>query len=251
MNLSEELNKAIERTNLIDIHIGGLDLSITDTVVSTWILMAVIILLAMVFTRNFQRVPTGKQNVVESIVEFMNKFCRDSIGHHWKTFAPYLGTILIFLAISNISAIFSILPTGEELYKLTGVGFFQHMPQFKLRPPTKDINVTVAMALMSILTVIFAGIRFKKMSGWLHTFIEPMPIVLPFKILEYFIRPLSLSLRLFGNMLGGFIVMELIYIAMPILAPAALSVYFDLFDGLLQAYVFVFLSSLYISEAIE
>jgi F-type H+-transporting ATPase subunit a len=79
----------------------------------------------------------------------------------------------------------------------------------------------------------------------------PVPVMLPFNILEYFIKPLSLALRLFGNILGAFIVMELIYMALPVVAPAALSLYFDLFDGVLQAYVFMLLTSLYIAEAVE
>jgi F-type H+-transporting ATPase subunit a len=113
------------------------------------------------------------------------------------------------------------------------------------------MNLTVTMALMSILLVIFASIRIKGLKGWLRYHIEPIPIILPFKLLDYFIRPLSLSMRLFGNILGAFIVMELLYVAMPMVLPAAFSIYFDLFDGMLQAYVFVFLTSLYIAEAIE
>jgi F-type H+-transporting ATPase subunit a len=107
------------------------------------------------------------------------------------------------------------------------------------------------MAIMSMCVVLFAGIKYKKMSGWLKSFIEPTPVMLPFKILELFIKPTSLALRLFGNILGAFIVMELIYMALPAIAPAALSLYFDLFDGILQAYVFMFLTSLYIAEALE
>ena len=89
------------------------------------------------------------------------------------------------------------------------------------------------------------------MKGWLKSFAEPVPIILPINILEVFIRPLSLCMRLFGNVLGAFVVMELIKLLVPVVVPVAFSCYFDIFDGLIQAYVFVFLTSLFIKEAIE
>ena len=88
-------------------------------------------------------------------------------------------------------------------------------------------------------------------SGWLHSFLEPIAIVTPFNILDLITRPLSLCMRLFGNVLGAFVIMKLIEQVLPVVLPAVFSLYFDLFDGLLQAYVFVFLTSLYIKEAIE
>ena len=78
-----------------------------------------------------------------------------------------------------------------------------------------------------------------------------MVILTPINILEIFIRPLSLCMRLFGNVLGAFVIMELVKLVVPVGVPAILSLYFDVFDGLIQAYVFVFLTSLYISEAVE
>ena len=80
---------------------------------------------------------------------------------------------------------------------------------------------------------------------------QPIAIMTPINILEVFIRPLSLCMRLFGNVLGAFVIMELVELVVPVGVPAILSLYFDLFDGLVQAYVFVFLTSLYIAEAVE
>ena len=82
-------------------------------------------------------------------------------------------------------------------------------------------------------------------------FAKPMAILTPINILEIFIRPLSLCMRLFGNVLGAFVIMELVTLVVPVGVPAILSLYFDVFDGLIQAYVFVFLTSLYIAEAVE
>jgi len=235
MDMSEKLTHAINPSVIFEIHLFGITIPIRDTIVTIWVIMAGIILLSFILTRKLKTVPEGKQNVAEIFVEFINSFAKNNIGHHWRHFAPYLGTILIFLIFANIVSIFNIIP-GEH---------------FKLRPPTKNINVTACLAIISIMVVLFSGIRFKKFSGWLKSFIEPIPIVLPFKILDYFIRPMSLALRLFGNILGAFIIMELIYLVVPAVIPAFLSLYFDLFDGILQAYIFVFLTSLYITETIE
>ena len=113
------------------------------------------------------------------------------------------------------------------------------------------MGVTAGMAILSILLVEFAGIRQKGTKGWLKSFIEPIPIIAPINLLEVVTRPLSLCMRLFGNMLGGFVVMELIKQVVPLIVPIPFSFYFDIFDGLLQAYVFVFLTALFMTEEME
>lgn len=235
MELGERLSHAMESHTVFTIELLGLEIPVSDAVVSMWVIMVAMIFLSIIFVRKFSLVPSKKQNVIEIIVEFINNLVKNAIGHHWKAFAPYLGTVILFLILANTVSIFNFIP-GEG---------------FKLQPPTKNINVTACMAVMSICLVTFAGIRYKKFSGWLKSFVEPTPIMLPFKILELAIKPTSLALRLFGNILGAIIVMELVYIALPIVLPAAISIYFDLFDGILQAYVFVFLTSIYIAEAVE
>ncbi|RXE62179.1 F0F1 ATP synthase subunit A, partial [Muribaculaceae bacterium Isolate-001 (NCI)] len=87
--------------------------------------------------------------------------------------------------------------------------------------------------------------------GWIKSFTEPIAIVTPINILEVFIKPLSLCMRLFGNVLGAFVIMELLKLLVPVALPVPFSFYFDVFDVLIQAYVFVFLTSMYIKEAIE
>ena len=122
---------------------------------------------------------------------------------------------------------------------------------FGITPPTKDLNTTAGLALMTIVLVQYAGIREKGVGGWLKSYTEPVAIITPLNILEIGIKPLSLCMRLFGNILGAYIIMELIIYVVPAVVPLVASAYFDIFDGLLQAYVFCFLSSLYIHEAIE
>jgi F-type H+-transporting ATPase subunit a len=151
----------------------------------------------------------------------------DMIGEEGKQYVPYLVTVLIYIACSNVIGLFG------------------------LKPPTKDLNVTVALSLMSIILIEAAGIRKKGFKNWLKAFAEPVPIIAPINVLEIFIRPLSLCMRLFGNVLGAFVIMELIKQLVPVALPLPFSFYFDIFDGLIQAYVFVFLTSLFIKEAVE
>ena len=113
------------------------------------------------------------------------------------------------------------------------------------------MNVTIGLAVASIIYIQVAGIRQKGPGGWLKSFAKPSPVVLFNNVLELVIKPLSLCMRLFGNILGAFILMELIKMVVPAVVPMVLSLYFDIFDGFIQAYVFVFLNSIYIQEAIS
>jgi F-type H+-transporting ATPase subunit a len=200
-----------------------------------WTIMAFLIIASLILTHKLKTIPTGKQNIAESFVEFINNMARDNIGHHWKTFAPYMGTIFMFLVLSNTASLFNILP------------------EFEITPPTKDINVTAALSILSMSFLIFNGFRIKKFKGFIKSHFQPMFLLGFFiKMLDYFTRSLSLCLRLFGNVLACFIVMEVIYsIPYSYFYPGILSIYFDIFDGILQTYIFVFLTSIYFSEAVE
>ena len=118
---------------------------------------------------------------------------------------------------------------------------------------SKSLQVTAALALTSIVLVEFAGIRAKGIKGHLKSFAQPVAVVLPINLLEIIIKPLSLCMRLFGNVLGAFIIMELLksIVFFKVGVSLAFSFYFDLFDGFLQAYIFVFLTAMYVQEAIE
>lgn len=246
-----DVGKILNPPPVFTINVFGITIPITESIIVMWIIMAVIIVLAIIFTRNLKTVPKGRQNVTELIVDFINNLMKNNIGHHWRRFAPYFGTVFIFLLFANTISLFSVLPSGEDLYKITGISFFENIPQFTLTPPTKDYNVTLTLALMTVLMVLFCGIRYKGFGGWIKSFVHPSPIMAPFHVLDYVIRTLALSLRLFGAILAGFIIMELLYEYAAPVVPVSLNWFFDIFDGVLQAYIFVFLSSIYISEAIE
>ena len=225
--LAKNLMEELECKTVFTIPVlGGLE--IKESIVVTWIIMAVLILLSIFLTRNLKIDHISKrQAVAELIVTKLTGIVEGMIGEKGKAFVPYLTTVLVYIGVSNIIGLF---------------GF---------KSPTKDLNVTIALAVLSIVLVEAAGIYYLGVKKWLHKFTEPIAIVTPINILEVFTRPLSLCMRLFGNVLGSFVIMELIKMIVPVFLPTVFSLYFDIFDGLLQAYVFVFLTSLYIGEEIE
>ena len=223
---------------------------ITDAVVVMWIITAAIIAAVWFVTRKLKDIPHGAQNIAEMYVDFLNDFSRNQIGRAYKIFAPYIGMLLIFIAMSNIIAIFNIIPSGKTLAAVFRDARLERF-NLSLEPPTKNFNVTLCLALATMFIFIVSEFRFKGVRGWVSSFYRPSPVFGFVKILDYAVRPMSLCLRLFGNILGGFIVMNLLYGVAPLIIPAVVGIYFDLFDGVLQAYVFAVLTSLYFSEAAE
>ncbi len=229
-DIAAELQELLDVRTLFTLHIGGIDIPISESTVVTWIILAVVLIICLVLGTNLKVKNISKRQAVsEFIVTKLEAVAGDMIGEEGKGYVPYLIAVFIFLLFSNTFGIF---------------GF---------KPPTKDLNVTAGLAIMSILTVQFANIKKHNPWGWIKSFAKPVAVVTPINILELVIKPLSLCMRLFGNVLGAFIIMELIKTAMPVpvIVPAVFSLYFDLFDGILQAYVFVFLTGMYIKEALE
>lgn len=244
------MHVSIESRVYASINIGGTSVPfITDAVVTMWIVTLVIALAVVFGTRRLQVVPAGAQKWMEALVDFVNGLTA-SIGEHARHFAPFICTVLLFLAVSNIIAIFNVIPSGSFLAKIFNNPSLETF-EFQLEPPTKNINVTACLAIVTIGLVIFSEFRYKGFRGWLRGFYKPSPISAFVKLLDYIVRPLSLCLRLFGNILGGYISMTLLYSAIPLVLPVFVSLYLDLFDGLLQAYVFVFLTVMYLSESVE
>lgn len=225
-DLSEKLMEELESKTAFTIPIFG-GIPVPDSCVVTWVIMAVLVALSIILTHKLKKVPTGRQCLLEIGITKLNGFFLGILGPHGKKYLPILETLIIYIGFSNIIGIF---------------GFV---------PPTKDINVTAALAGIAIILIQLTSIIEKGGIGWVKGFAKPMAIMIPINILELVTRPLSLCMRLFGNVLGAFVVMELIKICVPVGLPVVFSLYFDIFDGLIQAYVFVFLTSLFMSEAME
>ncbi|MCI6560236.1 MAG: F0F1 ATP synthase subunit A [Oscillospiraceae bacterium] len=225
-NLADKLMEELECRIAFEIPIFG-GIPVPESCVMTWIIMGVLVIASILLVRKLKTVPTGSQCLLEIGISWLNNFFLEILGPKGKKYLPVLETLIIYIGVSNLVGLFG------------------------LRPPTKDLNVTVALALIAIVLIQYCSIREKGVKGWLKGFKEPMPIMLPINILELVIKPLSLCMRLFGNVLGAFVVMELIKLIVPVGLPVVFSFYFDVFDGLIQAYVFVFLTSLFMAEAME
>jgi len=225
------------------LNISGYSIPITETVVISWCVMLFLIIVSFLLTRRLKTVPSGPQVFVELAVDFVNNFAKDYFGKFAKFLGPYLGSLFLFLLVSNIIGVIS--PVEFKMFGL------EIIPPFTIRPPTKDINVTAAFAVITIALVIICGLAARGIAGWLKTFLSPLPFMLPFNIMDYGTRLISLALRLFGNILGAFVLMSMIEGLLPIALPSVLSLYFDFFDGIIQAAIFVFLSTIYISEAVK
>lgn len=225
-DLAEKLVEELECRTAFTIPIFG-GIPVPESCVMTWIIMAVLVIASIIMVRRLKTVPTGAQCILEGIIGWLDKFFLEILGHKGKKYLPFLETLIIYIAISNLVGIFG------------------------LRPPTKDFTVTLALGLISIVLIQVCGIKEKGFKNWLFKFKEPMWLMLPMNLLELIIKPVSLCMRLFGNVLGAFVVMELIKLVVPVGVPVIFSLYFDIFDGLIQAYVFVFLTSLFMSEAME
>ena len=211
--LIEELN-----TETVFSLFGG-KLKIDEGTVVSWIIMAVFLIAGILLTRGLkvEGKLSKRQLFIEMCVDKMRTFFHNVMGPDGDRYIPWMMTVAVYIGACNMCGIF---------------GF---------KSPTKELNVTVGLALTSK----------KGTKGWLKSFAKPVPIVLPINLLELVIKPMSLCFRLFGNIIGAFIIMKLIESVVPVAIPVALSLYFDIFDGFIQAYVFVFLTSLYIQEAIE
>ena len=220
--IKAELNAELQTHIAFEIPLFG-GIPVPESAVVSWAIIVVLTLLAIWLTHGLRKRPGRKQIAAEMLVGFINNFCRDTLGDkYWRTFAPYLGTVGLYLALANMAGLFGV------------------------TPPTKDLNVTAGLAIMSALLIYGSQFRFHGLRGGLKKFSEPVSVVTPLNIMEIGIRPLSLCMRLFGNIFAGFVIM-----AVPVVVPIPLSLYFDVFDGMIQAIVFVFLTTLFLSESLE
>ena len=215
--LQEQLQNKILWESPFDVPLLG-PIHISESVAMTWFIMAIIMVLVLVLTRNLKLIPGKRQAFVEAAVTWMTNFFVGNMGKAGKRYVPYLSTVLIYLGVANMIGMFG----------------------FGMKPPTKDINVTVALAVMSIILIEASTFRAQGgLKGFLKSFTKPMALLAPLNVMEIAIRPLSLCMRLFGNVLGAFVVMQLIEHVCAVIVPMVFSMYFDVFDGLIQAYVFV------------
>ncbi len=204
---------------------------------TSWFVIGLLVFASLAATKNIQRVPSGFQNFMEYALEFIRDLARDQLGEkEYRPWVPFIGTLFLFIFVSNWSG--ALIP-----WKLL------ELPEGELAAPTNDINTTVALALLTSLAYFYAGFK-KKGLGYFAKYIQPTPILLPIAILEDFTKPLSLSFRLFGNILADELVVAVLVLLVPLFIPLPVMA-LGLFTSAIQALVFATLAGAYIHEALE
>jgi len=209
-----------------------------QVLVVIWIVFFVLILVSLLGTKNADRLPrNGWQNFVEIVYEYLQSIARDQLGESfYKEWVPFIGTLFLFIFGCNWAG--AIIP-----FKLIS------LPEGELAAPTNDINTTVALALLTSFAYFYAGLS-KKGLGYFKRYIEPIPLLLPINILEDFTKPLSLSFRLFGNVLADELTITVLTSLVPLVIPLPIMA-LGIFAGSVQALIFSTLAAAYIAEALE
>ncbi len=213
----------------------GQELWITDTTVGAWIITAVLLFIGFIASRKLKAagdndIPSTFQNVLEMGMEALETMAQGILGGNARKFANYIGTIFLFILFCNLSGLFG------------------------LRAPTADYGVTFLLGMFTFFIVNYQGLKNRGVGHFTSLF-QPIPILFPINLIGEVANPISISLRLFANLLSGVIIMGLWYGMMPWFAkigiPAALHVYCDLFSGCIQTYVFCMLTMVYINDKME
>lgn len=227
---------------------GLFDVTITETVLSSFLVMLTLVILSICLGRNLKKRPGRRQVLVEKVVQMLYNMVRDTMGEHNLRFAPYIGALFCSSLLGTL---------------ISMLGFF--------RSATADISTTITWALVTSVLVWFYNIKNNGFFGWLKGFTEPIVVMTPMNIVSEIAQPVSMAFRHFGNVAGGSVLTMLIYNALaaasalilgwipnafissiPILQvgiPAVLSLYFDLFSGFIQALVFSMLTMVYVGAA--
>jgi F-type H+-transporting ATPase subunit a len=229
VDLQEELTEQLNIDEVFSFKIGSATITFDECTVVSWIIIAVLTIIAILLTRNLkvEGEISKRQALLELVYEKAESFFKGIMGPKVEKYIPWLMSMALFIGASNIIGLF---------------GF---------KPPTKSVQVTAAMAITSIVLIEYTSLKDKGFFGRIKAFSKPTAIITPINIMEVFTKPLSLCMRLFGNVIAAFTIMEMIKAVVPVVVPVVLSLYFDIFDGLLQAYIFVFLTALYLQEAVE
>jgi len=220
---------------VLKMNIFGQELWITDTTIGSWIITAVLLPIGVyargkLKTATASDVPGAFQSALEMGLEALENMAQGILGGNARKFVNYIGTIFLFILFCNLSGLFG------------------------LRAPTADYGVTFLLGMFTFFIVNYQGLK-NRGFGHFTSLFQPIPILFPINLIGEVANPISISLRLFANLLSGVIIMGLWYGMMPWFAkigiPAALHVYCDLFSGCIQTYVFCMLTMVYISDKME
>jgi F-type H+-transporting ATPase subunit a len=211
-------------TSTLLFHIGPA--AITRPVVTTWVIIAVLALVCRFVTRRLSLLPESRQAALEVIISGIMGQIEDVIRKDGRPFLPMIGTMFIFLVVANLSGV---LPGVEA--------------------PTSKIETPAALALIVFFSVHYFGVRSRGLGGYLASFAEPKLIMLPLNILSEITRTFSLMVRLFGNVMSGEFVIDLVVALAGLFVPIPLMA-LEILVGLVQAYIFTVLATVFIGAAV-
>ena len=202
-----------------------------------WLVILILLAFSLLGAQNTERIPSGWQNFMEATLEFVVDIAKNQLGESfYREWIPFIGTLFLFIFGCNWAG--AIIP-----WKLIA------LPEGELGAPTNDINTTAALALLTSAAYFYAGFS-KKGLGYFKRYILPLPLFLPINVLEDFTKPLSLSFRLFGNVLADELTVTVLTSLVPLVIPLPIML-LGIFAGSVQALIFSTLAAAYIAEALE
>ncbi len=208
-----------------------------DTIIMTWTAMFLVLFICGILTFNLKREPSGKQTFAEICYGFLESIPTATIGKEGKSFTPIVGALFLFILTANL--------IGQLPLRLA------HLPEAELASPTNDLNLTAAMAILATIFYICSGIRKKGLVNYVKHYFQPMWWMFPLNILEDFTRPLSLSLRLFANILAGEVIIALLLGSLFAAGIPVAMMLFEVFVAFIQAFIFAVLVASYIAGAVS
>lgn len=217
-----------------------LSLSFWETMINTWIVMAVLVGLSAWVTkgiRHGESIPRG-QHALEAVVEVLESQIKEIAGTEGRRYLPFIGTLFLFIAVSNV---LSLLPPMSNFFPDTWTIF---------AAPTTGLETTLALAICVFFSVPFFAIQRRGLRHWLGTYVQPTPFMLPFNIIGDVSRTLALAVRLFGNMMTGTVIGAILLGIAPFVFPIIMQL-FGQVTGLIQAYIFAVLAMVYIGSAVQ
>ena len=206
--------------------LGNKNLPVTDTLLVSWVVVIITIIAARLITRDLKLIPGRVQAAVEYIIVLIKDQIEPMLPGEGRRFLPFIATIFIYVGVGNL------------------IGILPGIPS-----PTGDLNTTLGLALVVFLISHIEGMRDNGIWGYIRGFGEPVVFLLPLNVVGELAKPISHSFRLFGNVVGGGIIIALIYQAAPWIIPIPLHLWFDLFVGAIQALIFGMVAVAYISVA--
>lgn len=228
-NLTEEILSVLDYGPRFKLNLFGISLNISDAVISMAFALLVTLILVFWMGRKPQLKPKTGQTIAEIFFGMIDNACL-SMGlrpEHSARVVPFIASVGLLITLSNLSSL------------------------FKLKPASVNPSFPIALGLIDLVYVVFMGIRLVGIKGFVGSLMQPAAVLLPFKILDYIIKPISLAFRLFGNIFGAFILMTFIEVLVPLVLPSVFALWFDLGDGIIQGVVFAYLTINYLGEIVE